>query len=282
MVVSIPAGAGRPASSSPSGQVNNNTSSICYSRTAPKRRSFSRPKTVRSRRGTAARFPPCDGGQFGRRCGLARGCMIGTSAKRRDPLYAPVNSRRREDIDVFDGKFATATLAAHFGGSQPASAGYAPFNIWNLGGKLWQMVMPNRNRCQDAADQWRWPGLREHVRLEWKLFEARGFRGTIECALGCRDCACKLGSLRRRTGWSEISVMARLTRSTKPPAMLWERCRMRAGRPFVNSGLWALIFGNGGERWRCQHSLYFAAGIQNETHGLLGGIAPPTQILSAW
>jgi uncharacterized protein (TIGR03118 family) len=43
------------------------------------------------------------------------------------------------------------------------------------------------------------------------------------------------------------------------------------GRPIVMDGLWAIIFGNGvtaGDR----NALYFAAGPDDETHGLFGSL----------
>ena len=54
------------------------------------------------------------------------------------------------------------------------------------------------------------------------------------------------------------------------------------GAAIVNTGLWALIFGNG-KSGGDPNTLYIAAGItgpDNKTHGLLAGIAPPAQILS--
>jgi uncharacterized protein (TIGR03437 family) len=51
------------------------------------------------------------------------------------------------------------------------------------------------------------------------------------------------------------------------------------GQPIVNSGLWAITFGNGGSGGD-PNTLYFAAGIQNETHGLFGAIAPPPTLLT--
>jgi len=44
-----------------------------------------------------------------------------------------------------------------------------------------------------------------------------------------------------------------------------------SGRPIVIDGLWAIIFGNGvtaGDR----NALYFAAGPDDETHGLFGSL----------
>ena len=44
-------------------------------------------------------------------------------------------------------------------------------------------------------------------------------------------------------------------------------------QPIVNEGLWGLTFGNGGNGGN-SGTLYFAAGIEDETHGLFGSIAP--------
>jgi uncharacterized protein (TIGR03118 family) len=45
------------------------------------------------------------------------------------------------------------------------------------------------------------------------------------------------------------------------------------GHPLVNSGLWAIFFGNGTLAGR-KTTLYFAAGIDNYLHGLFGSIVP--------
>src|SRR5262249_19687498 len=51
------------------------------------------------------------------------------------------------------------------------------------------------------------------------------------------------------------------------------------GAPIVNSGLWGLVFGNGGNGGD-PNTLYFTAGIQNEQHGLFGALAPPSTVLT--
>ena len=43
------------------------------------------------------------------------------------------------------------------------------------------------------------------------------------------------------------------------------------GKPIVIDGLWGITFGNGGNGGD-KNALYFAAGIQDETHGLFGSL----------
>ena len=45
------------------------------------------------------------------------------------------------------------------------------------------------------------------------------------------------------------------------------------GNPLVNEGLWGLQFGNGGAGGNLG-TLYFAAGIDDESHGLFGSFVP--------
>jgi PEP-CTERM motif len=45
------------------------------------------------------------------------------------------------------------------------------------------------------------------------------------------------------------------------------------GAPIINSGLWSLRFGNGGNGGD-PNTLYFSAGINGEADGLFGAIAP--------
>jgi uncharacterized protein (TIGR03437 family) len=53
----------------------------------------------------------------------------------------------------------------------------------------------------------------------------------------------------------------------------------QSGSPIANSGLWALIFGNG-KNGGDANTLYFTAGIQGQAHGLFGSIAPPAAVSS--
>jgi uncharacterized protein (TIGR03118 family) len=50
----------------------------------------------------------------------------------------------------------------------------------------------------------------------------------------------------------------------------------RSHRPVVNEGLWALKFGNGG-RAGVPETLYFTAGPDDESHGLVGSLEPATR-----
>jgi uncharacterized protein (TIGR03118 family) len=45
------------------------------------------------------------------------------------------------------------------------------------------------------------------------------------------------------------------------------------GNPLVNEGLWGITFGNGGQGGN-PNTLYLAAGIQDETHGLFASVTP--------
>jgi hypothetical protein len=45
------------------------------------------------------------------------------------------------------------------------------------------------------------------------------------------------------------------------------------GNPLVNEGLWGLKFGNGGNGGK-SNRLYFAAGLDDEQHGLFGSFTP--------
>jgi len=49
--------------------------------------------------------------------------------------------------------------------------------------------------------------------------------------------------------------------------------RDESGSPLVIEGLWGLKFGNGGAGGKLG-TLYFAAGIDDEAHGLFGSITP--------
>jgi uncharacterized protein (TIGR03118 family) len=146
VVVSIPAGAKGTPNSSPSGQVNNNTTAFLLANGTKASFIFATEDgTISAWNGGTASTVMVDNSGAG---AVYEGLAIGTSANGAT-LYAA--NFKTGNIDVFDGKFAPATLAGNF--TDPTlPAGFAPFNIWNLNGTLYVMyAQQNAAKTRNTA-----------------------------------------------------------------------------------------------------------------------------------
>ncbi len=270
LVVSIPAGAKGPAKASVSGQVNNNTTVFLLPTGTKSSFIFATEDgTISAWSAGAASTVMVDNSAIG---AVYEGLAIGTSAIG-GTLYAP--NFNTGNIDVFDGKFAPATLAGSF--QDPSlPSGFAPFNIWNLGGQLYVMYAK-----QNAAKKRDQAGLGNGFVNVFDLngtFQKRLIsNGVLNSPWGIAIAPAGWGAfggavLVGNFGDGHINAFD----STTGAAL--GTLQDKNGQPIVNSGLWSLAFGNGATG--DSNTLYFTAGIQGETHGLFGAIAPPTTLLT--
>ena len=271
VVVAIPAGSKGPAKSSPSGQVNNNTAAFILANGTKASFIFATEDgTISAWNGGTVSTVMVDNSGAG---AVYEGLAIGTSANGAT-LYAP--NFKTNAIDVFDGKFAPATLAGNF--TDPnLPAGFAPFNIWNLGGKLYVMyAKQNGAKIRDTAGPGN--GFVNTFDLNGNFLKRVVSNGPLNSPWGVAIAPANWGAfggalLVGNFGDGTINAFD-ATAGTSLGTL-----QDKTGAPIVNSGLWAIAFGNGGSGGDV-NTLYFTAGIQGETHGLLGAIAPPTAILT--
>ncbi len=271
VVVTIPAGAKGPANSSPSGQVNNNTTAFILANGTKASFIFATEDgTISAWNGGTVSTVMVDNSGAG---AVYEGLAIGTTASGAT-LYAP--NFKTGNVDVFDGKFAPATLAGSF--KDPTlPAGYAPFNIWNLGGKLYVMYA-QQNAAKTRPTNGAGLGYVSTFDLNGNFLKRVASAGPLNAPWGVAIAPANWGAFGGAIlvgNFGDGTINAFDQTSGNALGALQDA----SGKTLVNSGLWALIFGNGGNGGDV-NTLYFAAGIQNEAHGLLGAIAPPTQILS--
>jgi len=171
-------------------------------------------------------------------------------------------------IDVFDTHFAPVHLAGSF--SDPAiPAGYAPFNIQNLGGKLYVTYAK-----QDADKKDDVPG------------QGRGFvdvyntNGTLQARLiqhGQLNAPWGLAMAPDNFGKFSHALLVgnfgngRINAYDPASGRYLGHLRDAQGKAMTISGLWGLMFGNGASAGST-HTLFFTAGIDDEAHGLFGAI----------
>jgi uncharacterized protein (TIGR03118 family) len=173
------------------------------------------------------------------------------------------------DIDVIDSTFAAVSLAGAF--TDPTlPSGYSPFNIQNIGGELFVMyalVDPITH------EETKGPGL-GYV----NVFDTNGNfvrRFTSQGVLNAPWGIAKAPA----AGFGEFSGAVLIGNFGDGTINAFDAATGEAlgvltgagGIPITNDGLWGLRFGNGGNGGLTT-SLYFAAGIDDENHGLFGSI----------
>jgi len=172
-------------------------------------------------------------------------------------------------IDVFPSAAAPALTGSFVDPSLPA--GYAPFNIQNLGGQLYVTYAK-----QDAAseDEIAGAGLGyvSVFDLSGNFLRRLASNGALDAPWGVAIAPAGFGAfggdlLVGNFGDGMINAYNLATGA-------WvDTLKGRDGAPLAIDGLWGLAFGNGGSGGNV-NSLYFTAGPGDEEHGLFGSITP--------
>ena len=167
-------------------------------------------------------------------------------------------------VDVFDGGFHQATLAGTF--TDPTlPAGFAPFGIQNIGGSIYVTYA-----MQDAAahDEVAGPGLGfvDVYATDGSLVRRFASGGTLNAPWGLSMAPANFANfdgdvLVGNFGDGRINAY-------RPDGRFRGQLKSETSAPIQIDGLWGLRVGNGGN----VDSLYFAAGIDDESHGLYGKI----------
>jgi uncharacterized protein (TIGR03118 family) len=194
-----------------------------------------------------------------------KGLAMGTDSSNRTLLYA--TNFRAATIDIFDSSFHAATVSGGFTDPNLPS-GFAPFNIQNLGGKLYVTYAK-----QDAAkhDDVAGPGLGvvDVFNTDGVLQQTIATGGTLNSPWGLAIAPAGFGPyggdlLVGNFGDGRISVF-------NSSGQLQGQLSDGTGNPISIDGLWDLQFGGGGSSGDAQ-SLYFTAGLNGEADGLLGSL----------
>ncbi|MDE3196263.1 MAG: TIGR03118 family protein [Acidobacteriota bacterium] len=211
-----------------------------------------------------------------------KGLAIGSSSVG-PTLYAA--NFRSGTIEAYDGKWAPAALTGNFSNSGIPS-GFAPFNIWNLDGKLYvTYAKQDSDKFLDVAG----PGngyvavfdtdgnLLSNLIFENPFDSLRPLNSPWGLAIAPAHWGAFGGALLvGNFGDGKINAFNAATGAYMGPL------QDASGNPIVNPGLWALIFGNG-KSGGDANTLYIAAGEPNGSsapRGLIAAIAPPLSISS--
>ena len=272
LVVTIPPPADGTPPSAPSGTVFNNTKDFIVSGTNAARFIFATEDgTIAAwTSGATAVLKADNSAREAVYKGLAAGSSGGSNY-----LYAPDFHNGR--IDVFDANFNVAALAGSFADAT-IPAGYAPFNVQNASGLLYvTYALQGPGAHDDAAGPGH--GFVDVFNTSGQLVKRLASAGVLNSPWGIALAPAGFGGfagalLVGNFGDGRINAF-------NPATGAWLGTINNAnGNPFAVDGLWALAFGNGGNGGEA-HTLYFTAGLNGETDGLFGSLAPVSPTLTS-
>jgi len=270
-VVTIPPGAGNPTPSSPTGQVQNSTGGFLLAN--GKAASFifcTEDGTISAWNGGTASTVMVDFSSVGT---VYKGMAIGTGSGA--PLLYAANFSFGK-IDVFDTNFKLTTVPGSFVDPN-LPAGYAPFNIWPVNGKLYvTFAKQDATKKNDVAGVGN--GVVDVFDYNGNLQQRLTSGGPLNSPWGVAVVGGNWGPFSPAVivgnfGDGHINAFDLNT------GALLGTLQTAAGTPIAIQGLWALELGNGGSGGDPFY-LYFTAGIFNNgtAAGLLGYIAPQAQV----
>jgi uncharacterized protein (TIGR03118 family) len=179
-------------------------------------------------------------------------------------------------IDVFDKNFAKVTMPAGAFTDPNLPAGYAPFNVQNINGKLYvTYAKQDAAKHDDVAGEGN--GFVDVFNTDGTPGLAGGkerliSRGPLDSPWGLTQAPADFG---RFGGDLLVGNFGDGHINAFDPTNGHFVGQMTApnGRPIVIDGLWALRFGNGLQAGNTS-ALFFTAGPDGESHGLFGSLIP--------
>ena len=276
LVVAVPPGAASTAGGKPTGQVQNASTQFLVPSGVKSSFIFATEDgTISAWQTGAVSIVMVDNSAAG---AVYKGLAINPSATA--PLLYAANFRQNR-IDVFDGAFKPTTVAGGFVDAAIPS-GFAPFNIWNLAGKLYVTYAK-----QDAAKLLDVGGAGNGY---VSVFDFNGnllshliSGGALNSPWGIAIAPANWGSFPGALIVGNFGNGAINAYDVNTGALLGA-VQDTTGTPISLPGLWALIVGNGGNGGD-PNTIYFAAGVPNgsgKARGILGSIAPPAQIYAVY
>jgi uncharacterized protein (TIGR03118 family) len=175
-------------------------------------------------------------------------------------------------VDVFDGSFTLVTNTGAFVDPQ-LPAGYAPFGIQNIGGRIFVTYAKQDEDAEDEiAGQGR--GFVDAYDLTGNLLARVAQHGQLNAPWGLALAPANFGRfsgdlLVGNFGDGQINAYEEM-----PNGRFEHRGELRDadGKSLTIDGLWALQFGHGTPNNGPTDTLFFTAGPDDESHGLFGTI----------
>lgn len=204
--------------------------------------------------------------QFHARDGAIYKGLALASSSHQPHLYA--TDFHNAKIDVLDGRFRRVRLSGSFTDPHLPS-GFAPFGIQTIGGRLY---VTYAKQDRDREDDLHGPGLGfvDVFDAEGHLLQRLASRGALNAPWGLARAPEHFG---RFGGDILVGNFGDGTINAYDPRTGAFAGSLRGpdGRRIVIDGLWGLSFGNGVPT-QSRDTLFFAAGPDDESHGLFGRI----------
>jgi len=269
LVVTIAPPKGQPGPAAPSGQVYNNTTVFVLANGKPASFIFvTEDGTVSAWNGGTATTLEVDNSASG---AIYKGVVLGANAS--GPLLYAANFNAGT-VDVFDGTFAPVKVAGGFTDAT-IPAGFAPFNIANLNGKLYVVyAKQDAEKHDDVAGPGN--GFINIFDMDGNFQKRLVSNGALNSPWGMVIAPSTFGPFGGALlvgnfgdGWinafdANAGTLLGALQDTK-------------GNVIAIDGLWAITFGNG-KNGGDQNTLYFTAGPDQEAHGLFGSLAAPAAV----
>jgi uncharacterized protein (TIGR03118 family) len=173
-------------------------------------------------------------------------------------------------VDVFDGSFASVAVVGAFKDPN-LPAGYAPFGIQTLAGSVY---VAYAKQDEEGEEEVAGPGLGvvDKYDLTGRLLARVATGGSLNAPWGMALAPKKFGRFSGRLlvgnfGNGRINVFDAVTFEPKG------HLKGTDGKAIVIDGLWGIAFGNNGVAGP-PNALFFAAGPEEEEHGLFGRLDP--------
>ncbi len=177
---------------------------------------------------------------------------------------------RAGTVDVIKGDAGAPSLTGNF--TDPnLPAGFAPFNIQNLGGRIYvTYALQDGAKHDDVAGAGN--GFVDVFDTQGNFLGRIGSQGTLNSPWGLTIAPASLGSfagdlLVGNFGDGHINIF-NLANNT-----FVGQLNGQDGNPIAIDGLWGLAVGNNGSAGSNQ-KIYFTAGPDGESHGLFGVLTP--------
>jgi uncharacterized protein (TIGR03118 family) len=200
------------------------------------------------------------------------GLALGTNGTN-NYLFAANGVLKR--IDVFDGAFAPVTLGANGFGTftdplLPSALNLVPFNVQNIGGKIYVTYAPAGRAAQTGATEGQ--GAVVVFDTTGHLLEQLIAGSKLASPWGITMAPASFGPFGGDLLVGNFAYNVSEINAFDPKTGKFLGTLMDAtGQKIENQALWALTFGNGGNGGD-PNTLYFTAGINGENDGLFGQI----------
>ncbi|GAA1592540.1 MULTISPECIES: TIGR03118 family protein [Kribbella] len=189
-----------------------------------------------------------------------------------DQLYAANFTQHR--IDVFDSSFMPVKLPAWAFRDRHVPASYGPFNVQALDGRIFVSYAKVNAKTGDEIDG-RGLGFVDEYSTGGRLITRVATRGLLNAPWGMAMAPASWGApagtlLVGNFGDGRINILVPRSRHRFEPA---GQVRDTNGKTLTIDGLWALLQGT--QTTGGTDVLWFSAGPDDESHGLLGQLQKP-------